>query len=313
MIHSYCKQKSFRKLPAWVVFSLLVYWYIPLSSSVPTYEWQDPITRERLICQQCPPGTCVEQYCTKNRQTRCQQCPSLYYTQYWNYLDRCLYCNNICSSLEVEALPCNATHDRVCHCKPGYYFDRYSDFCLPHSTCPMGSGVAEPGTPHKDTQCAECPSGTFSNSSTATCQPHTDCLAHGLKLNVPGNRFHDALCTACELNQTNGTLDWPEESAATPDCEQAFIDFAVYQINSPRKLRLLKRVLEQEAEPKEGPQSQLQLQAEIYCLTRNWNSPVDVSVIKQLLLAFQKSQMHRKKNRLQKHLSTQLRKQRRAF
>ncbi|XP_015284778.1 PREDICTED: tumor necrosis factor receptor superfamily member 6B-like isoform X2 [Gekko japonicus] len=299
MTDAFCKQKSCGKPPTWVVFSLLVFCNTLLSSSAPTYEWQDPITKERLVCQQCPPGTCVAQYCTKDKPTQCQPCPSLYYTQYWNYLDNCLYCNNICSGLEEEALPCNATHDRVCQCKPGYYFDPSSEFCLPHSACPLGSGVAQPGTPHEDTKCAACPPGTFSNSSTGLCQPHTNCSAHGLKLNVPGNPFHDSLCTACQLNQTDGTQEWLEEASESPECELAFIDFAVYQINSPKKLWALKHALEQEAAPKEGHNNQLMLQAEIYAyLTRIRNIPTQVSVAKELLLAFQRTQQNRVKSRL---------------
>lgn len=307
MIHAYWKRKSFRKPPTWVVFSLLVFWNIPLSSSEPTYGWKDPVTKENLICKQCPPGTCVSQYCTRNRQTQCQKCPNLYYTQYWNYLDHCLYCTNICSSLELEVSPCNGTHDRVCQCKPGYYFDPSSDFCIPHSNCPPGSGVARPGTPHEDTQCSECPPGTFSNSSTGLCQPHTNCSEQGLSLNVPGSQFHDTLCTACKLNESN----WAEEASGTPDCDKAFINFAVHQINSPKRLWLLKLILQQVL-PKEDHINQLQLQAEIYSqLTRIQNTPTEVSYTKDLLLAFQEPQFSRRKARrqLQKRFNLELRNQ----
>uniref|UniRef100_A0ACB8F6G1 Uncharacterized protein n=1 Tax=Sphaerodactylus townsendi TaxID=933632 RepID=A0ACB8F6G1_9SAUR len=144
MMQTDCKNRSFRNLPTWMVYGLLAFWSPPVSSS-PTYKWQDPITNYELVCQQCPPGTFVAQHCTQDMPTRCESCPSLYYTQYWNYLDECLYCNTICNSREEEVRPCNATHDRACHCKAGYYFDPVSDFCLPHSTCPLGSGVAQPG------------------------------------------------------------------------------------------------------------------------------------------------------------------------
>nr|XP_056700888.1 tumor necrosis factor receptor superfamily member 6B [Euleptes europaea] len=316
---SYGKKTSVRKLSKWMVCSLLVFWNTPVSSSNPTYEWQDPITHQRLVCQQCPPGTFMAQHCTKDRPTQCQGCPTLHYTQYWNYLDKCLYCNNICSSLEVEARPCNATHDRVCQCKPGYYLNLFYDYCMPHSTCPLGSEVAQPGTPHEDTKCAECLPGTFSNSSTGICQPHTNCSEQGLELIVPGNQFHDALCTACKLNQTKGPLERLEEGSGRhlqpgcpvtkgqpsgdPDCEQAFIGYVVNQITSLKRLRHLKRVLEQGSLPKEGHSNQMQLQAKIYSyLTRIRNTPAEESVTKELLVAVQ-SFLHRRKDQIQKRFS----------
>lgn len=126
-----------------MVSSFLLLLDIPSSSAKPTYEWRDRQTDERLVCQQCPPGTFVAQHCSRNSLTLCKPCPSPYYTQYWNYLESCLYCNVVCDRLEVEVQPCNGTHNRVCQCKPGYYSD--SDFCLRHSTCPMGAEVARPG------------------------------------------------------------------------------------------------------------------------------------------------------------------------
>ncbi|KAL8179722.1 UNVERIFIED_CONTAM: hypothetical protein K2H54_071791 [Gekko kuhli] len=159
------------------------------------------------------------------------------------------------------------------------------------------------GTPHEDTKCAECPPGTFSNSSTGLCQPHTNCSAHGLNLNVPGNQFHDTLCTTCKLSQTNGTQEWLGEASESPECELAFINFAVYQITSPKKLWVLKQVLEQEAQPKADHRNQLMLQAEIYSLTRIRNIPME-SVTKELLLAFQQNRV---KKQLQKRFSSKFR------
>ncbi|XP_048351769.1 tumor necrosis factor receptor superfamily member 6B [Sphaerodactylus townsendi] len=312
MMQTDCKNRSFRNLPTWMVYGLLAFWSPPVSSS-PTYKWQDPITNYELVCQQCPPGTFVAQHCTQDMPTRCESCPSLYYTQYWNYLDECLYCNTICNSREEEVRPCNATHDRACHCKAGYYFDPVSDFCLPHSTCPLGSGVAQPGTPHEDAKCAESASWDLSPIAARLCQLHTDCVsALGLELNVPGNQFHDALCTACKLNQTNGTLERPAEGPGrkmqlvcpategfpkgNSDCEQAYINRMVFKITSLKKLRLLKRMLEQGSLPKEGQYNQMQLQAEIYSdLARIRNTPSEASVTKHLLAVFQKRPLHRSK------------------
>ncbi|XP_066481971.1 tumor necrosis factor receptor superfamily member 6B [Tiliqua scincoides] len=229
-----------RNLSKWLASSILLFLNIPSSISQPTYEWRDVQTNEKLICQQCPPGTSVAQHCTKDSPTLCQACPSLYYTQYWNYLESCLYCNVFCDRLEVEVQQCNGTHNRACQCKPGYYSD--SDFCLRHSKCPVGTGVVQQGNLHEDTQCAPCVPGTFSSNSSHPCQPHRNCPKEGLEVNVPGNQYHDTLCTSCNTNRTNTIEETTAELAGNRDCQEAMIDFVPYQVRSQNKLLHMMRV-----------------------------------------------------------------------
>lgn len=126
------------------VFAPLLLLLAELSSGLqPTYQWRDAETNEKLTCQQCPPGTFVARHCTRDRQTECEPCPELHYTQYWNYLEKCRYCNVICEEKQVEVQQCNATHNRVCQCQEGYYSEM--EFCIRHSECPPGSGVVKPG------------------------------------------------------------------------------------------------------------------------------------------------------------------------
>ncbi|KFO77523.1 Tumor necrosis factor receptor superfamily member 6B, partial [Cuculus canorus] len=209
-------------------------------SSPPTYQWKDAVTNEKLTCQQCPPGTCVAQHCTRDRQTVCQPCPDLHYTQYWNYLEKCRYCNTICEEKQVEVQQCNSTHNRVCQCQEGYYSEM--EFCIKHSECPPGYGVEKLGTPFENTKCRACPRGFFSSSnSTKACQPHQDCQKQGKVTNVPGNQYHDTLCTSCRLGRSNSTQG---PALADDDCEQAMIDFVVYQNIPVRKLKRLQQILE---------------------------------------------------------------------
>lgn len=112
-------------------------------SAQPTYQWKDAVTNKKLTCQQCPPGTFVAQHCTQDRQTVCEPCPDLHYTQYWNYLEKCRYCNVICEEKQVEVQQCNSTHNRVCQCQEGYYSEM--EFCIKHSECPLGFGVEKLG------------------------------------------------------------------------------------------------------------------------------------------------------------------------
>uniref|UniRef100_A0A8C6IXI2 Uncharacterized protein n=1 Tax=Melopsittacus undulatus TaxID=13146 RepID=A0A8C6IXI2_MELUD len=202
------------------------------------YQWRDAVTNKQLTCQRCPPGTFVLQHCTENNQTWCEHCPDLHYTQYWNYLEKCRYCNVICGEKQVEVQQCNATHNRVCQCQDGYYSEM--EFCNRHSKCPPGFGVEKLGTPFENTQCGACPRGFFSSSSSSTepCQPHQDCEQQGKVVNVEGNRYHDTLCTSC------GPMGTDHRIPGDDDCEQAMIDFVAYQNIPIRKLKRLQQILE---------------------------------------------------------------------
>ncbi|KFO85438.1 Tumor necrosis factor receptor superfamily member 6B, partial [Buceros rhinoceros silvestris] len=255
-------------------------------SAQPTYQWKDVVTREKLTCQQCPPGTFVAQHCTRDRQTVCAPCPDLHYTQYWNYLEKCRYCNVICGEKQVEVQQCNSTHNRVCQCQEGYYSEM--EFCIKHSECPPGSGVKELGTPFKNTQCHPCPPGFFSStaSSTRPCQSHQDCKQQGKTTNVPGNRYHDTLCTSCKLGMRNSTQGPGEDD----DCEQAVIDYVVYQDIPIRKLKRLQQILEHSSR-KEAPGSraaiQEKLRAFLICLKEG-----HYEVTKELLDALRAVRLH---------------------
>ncbi|XP_064377732.1 tumor necrosis factor receptor superfamily member 6B isoform X1 [Dromaius novaehollandiae] len=227
------------------------------SSFQPTYQWKDAATKEKVTCQQCPPGTFVAQHCTRERQTVCEPCPDLHYTQYWNYLEKCRYCNVICEEKQVEVQQCNSTHNRVCQCREGYYSEM--EFCIRHSECPPGSGVFKLGTPFENTQCRPCPQGSFSssNSSTKPCQAHQDCSRQGKMTNVQGNQYHDTLCTSCGMGRGNGT--WGAAAREEEDCEQAVIDFVAYQNIPVRKLKRLQQLLEHSPR-KQTPSSRAAIQ-----------------------------------------------------
>ncbi|XP_072591452.1 tumor necrosis factor receptor superfamily member 6B [Vulpes vulpes] len=231
-----------------------------------TYPWRDVETREWLVCSQCPPGTFVQQPCRRDSPTTCSACPPRHYTQFWNYLERCRYCNVICGEREEEARPCEPTHNRACRCRPGFF--AHGGFCLEHEPCPPGSGVAVPGTPSQNTQCQPCGPGTFSarSSSSERCQPHRNCSALGLALNVPGSPSHDALCTSC----MGFPLSTAEPGApGAEECERALIDFVAFQDLSFKKfLRLWHALAGPEAPgpvpPREGrAELQLRLQRQL--------------------------------------------------
>lgn len=113
------------------------------AASAPTYPRRDAETGEWLACDKCPPGTFVQRPCDRDNPTTCGACPPRHYTQFWNYLERCRYCNVICGEREEEARPCGATHNRACRCRPGFF--AHAGFCLEHEPCPPGAGVVAPG------------------------------------------------------------------------------------------------------------------------------------------------------------------------
>ncbi|XP_007909806.1 tumor necrosis factor receptor superfamily member 6B isoform X2 [Callorhinchus milii] len=199
-----------------------------------TYQRRDAATGQMVTCEQCPPGTFVKTHCTSVQRTVCEGCPQLHYTQYWNYLMKCRYCNVFCAEHQYEKHQCNATHNRVCECKAGYYLD--FQFCLKHSSCPPSYGVAELGTAYADTKCEKCSKTSFSStsSSTETCIAHRNCTAQDLEVNVPGDRHHDTLCTPCKKHEDNNIF---ANTSAVSICDEAMIEFVAYQKIPQRKLK----------------------------------------------------------------------------
>lgn len=129
-------------LPPWALAILLLALAAHAAGEL-TYLWRDVETQEWLRCRRCPPGTFVQRPCRRDSPTMCGACPPRHYTQFWNYLERCRYCNVICGEREEEARPCQATHNRACRCRPGFF--AHAGFCLEHAPCPPGTGVAVPG------------------------------------------------------------------------------------------------------------------------------------------------------------------------
>ncbi|GAA6226862.1 tumor necrosis factor receptor superfamily member 6B-like [Lates japonicus] len=164
---------------------------------VPTFEYRNPVTGETLTCDQCPPGTRMSAYCTATTPTQCAPCRTDHFTELWNYLPRCLYCNNFCSDHQEVETECSPRNNRVCRCKEGFYWA--SDFCVRHSGCEPGRGVQTKGTSQTNTVCEPCSDGYFSNSSSAVekCEKHQECAIGQIVL-LPGTVYQDTVCGTCE-------------------------------------------------------------------------------------------------------------------
>ncbi|KAJ8353833.1 hypothetical protein SKAU_G00214000 [Synaphobranchus kaupii] len=203
--------------------------------SVPTYQLHDLITGVTFTCDRCPPGYHKHADCTATDKTQCVPCKPRHFTQYWNYLSKCLYCNNFCGENEFVKQECSPLNNRVCECIEGYY--HHHDFCTRHTKCPSGQGVELKGTAHRDTVCVKCSSGSYSAGSSGhePCMYHTDCAALGLQTVVEGTVWHDNICASCEDLKARGVLDYFKEILP---------DFLAQQRIKPKKAhRFIRRLL----------------------------------------------------------------------
>ncbi|XP_068180777.1 tumor necrosis factor receptor superfamily member 11B-like [Antennarius striatus] len=225
-----------------VLFTASLSWAFQQQTIPPKYQYRDPVTSDFLLCDQCPPGTAVKRHCTADMPTECQACPEKHFAENWHWGDSCQYCTSVCKERQLVKQQCNKTHDQLCECAPGFHL--VVEFCITHSTCPPGFGVAVLGTPVSDTVCKRCPPGhmSSSDSSTEPCQPHRNCSDLGLKTMRWGTSTSDSLC---------GTQD----KMATLECSQhhtlchnnvILCEEAVYQSLSSLRLSSvpLERLLE---------------------------------------------------------------------
>ncbi|XP_033011672.1 tumor necrosis factor receptor superfamily member 11B [Lacerta agilis] len=201
----------------------------------PKYLHYDPATSRQILCDQCPPGTYVEQHCTASSKTECAPCPGQFYADEWNSNDECQYCNVVCKELQYEKVECSSTQNRVCECIEGRHLEL--EFCLKHTACPPGYGVAEQGTPESDTVCERCPEGYFSNetSSKEACQKHTNCSALGLKMVRKGDSTRDNVCQGEKSDKSDQKC-----GIDVTLCEEAFFRFAVPTKLTPSWLNMLR-------------------------------------------------------------------------
>ncbi|XP_068425780.1 tumor necrosis factor receptor superfamily member 6B-like [Clinocottus analis] len=188
------------------IVSMLLFPFLLLLSGVestPTFTHRDSLTGEALICDKCPPGTYMKAYCTASTRTECAPCRSHHFTELWNYLPKCLYCNNLCVENQEVETECTATSNRVCRCRDGFYMT--GDSCSRHRACGPGHGVLNKGTLQTDTECETCSDGYFSTSSSAleSCVKHQECASGQIVL-LPGSLKQDAMCGSCE-DLSNGS------------------------------------------------------------------------------------------------------------
>ncbi|KAM4633649.1 tumor necrosis factor receptor superfamily member 11B-like isoform 2-T2 [Polymixia lowei] len=224
-----------------LLFTASLTWAFQQQAELPKYQHRDPVTSELLLCDQCPPGTAVKQHCTPDTPTECQSCPERHFAESWHWGDTCQYCTLVCKERQLVKQQCNSTHDQLCECAPGFHL--VVEFCIKHSTCLPGYGMAALGTPETDTVCERCPPGYFSSggSSTEPCLPHRNCTDLGLKTLRQGTSAMDSLCSHPDKASV---LECPQHHTQCHSdvtlCEEAvFRSLASLQLSSVPLERLL--------------------------------------------------------------------------
>uniref|UniRef100_A0A4W6EP64 TNFR-Cys domain-containing protein n=1 Tax=Lates calcarifer TaxID=8187 RepID=A0A4W6EP64_LATCA len=126
-------------------------------------------------CPMCPPGSRVKTDCTEFRSTSCLPCLEGTYMNQPTGLKNCFPCTN-CSGLKIKT-SCTSTSDTVCEPLEGFYCmdvkDKGCEAAQRHRHCEPGQYISKKGTASTDTECSDCPDGTFSDGTFTSCQLHT--------------------------------------------------------------------------------------------------------------------------------------------
>ncbi|XP_052350818.1 tumor necrosis factor receptor superfamily member 5-like [Oncorhynchus keta] len=165
-----------------------------------TEEYLHDASGVKRCCERCRKGQYVRTDCGKSTKTECETCQHEYYTAELNFLKQCLPCRVCYSSSNQKVLrECEASSDRQCVCKTGFYCtDDGCEHCLPVTLCPLGLGVVNQANPQNDTVCAPCQPGTYNsvNDAITHCQSHTRCGDLGREVKSAGTETTDAVCGA---------------------------------------------------------------------------------------------------------------------
>ncbi|XP_065098602.1 tumor necrosis factor receptor superfamily member 14-like isoform X2 [Paramisgurnus dabryanus] len=143
-------------------------------------------------------GKRVLMHCDEFTSITCIPCIKDTYTDSSNGLSKCLQCSvcDLSNGLKVKK-ECTVTSDTVCEPLPGHYCKEVKrKNCLnarKHRTCSPGQYINQTGTEFQNTECADCPAGSYSDGT--LCQLHTNCDSLGKITIKPGTEKDDAKCS----------------------------------------------------------------------------------------------------------------------
>ncbi|XP_019624881.1 PREDICTED: tumor necrosis factor receptor superfamily member 16-like [Branchiostoma belcheri] len=114
----------------------------------------------------------------------------------------------------------NRTHDTVCKCEAGKYWNETERGCRQITKCKVGEGVSIIAVATYDTKCTACHPGTYSDqlSATQVCTVCTDCRDLQRTTLQPCSPGQDAVCGALLIPATGpGELISSEETSPPKD------------------------------------------------------------------------------------------------
>ncbi|KAI8499062.1 receptor super member 5 [Branchiostoma belcheri] len=171
-------------------------------------------------------------YC-KTQTSRCAPCPPRTYQPPPQYkVERCIphsACVTSDSLLHhdikdgrtgVVLREGNRTHDTVCECEAGKYWNETERGCRQITKCKVGEGVSIIAVATYDTKCTACHPGTYSDqlSATQVCTVCTDCRDLQRTTLTPCSPGQDAVCGAFLIPATGpGELISSEEMSPPKD------------------------------------------------------------------------------------------------
>nr|ALG64488.1 NGFR protein [Tegillarca granosa] len=188
--------------------ALLLFLIATVCSLVPTEANYNVYTAQNgMDCIVCSKGYFWIKDCIKNMTIAiCQPCPSGTYNNKSGIPHYCSPCTTECrDSNSYIKESCTTVTDINCECRYGYYKefkvkgDKETWYCKPHSSCPPGRGVAKNGTPHEDTICKPCSSGTYSNFS-SSLDPCTQCSKCNGSIESVIHECSGTSDTVCRIN-----------------------------------------------------------------------------------------------------------------
>ncbi|KAL3999962.1 cleavage and polyadenylation specificity factor subunit 4 [Sarotherodon galilaeus] len=150
-------------------------------------------------CPKCLAGHRVKTHCTVDSSTSCLPCMTGTYTDQPNGLERCHHCTNCDSGsgLRIKT-PCTVTSDTLCEPLEGFYCvhptGHSCERAQEHKHCKPGQYISQNGTASTDTECSDCSSGTFSDGTFHSCQPHTQCHSLNRQQITAGTSAADTQC-----------------------------------------------------------------------------------------------------------------------
>ncbi|CAI5638920.1 unnamed protein product [Oreochromis niloticus] len=156
-------------------------------------------------CPKCLAGSRVKTHCNEYRSTSCLPCMDGTFTDQPNGLEQCSPCTTCHSALGLRVKKqCTATSDTLCAPLEGFYCVHHTghscERAQEHKRCKPGQYISQNGTASTDTECSDCSSGTFSNGTFHSCQPHTQCHSLNLQQITAGTSAADAQCGEGSVN-----------------------------------------------------------------------------------------------------------------